>query len=231
MKKLILLSACLLSSPAFAGVGSYCVALGEVKAGVNWCWQNSYYDDAASRCLEKFEAEVKSEQIRLSSSFRQTDRHTASAQDARMANSGKNLSQTDSSFQGLLARARKARAELVAYTQVLILPGNPGVGFAEGLGVDQHLRTFSCHQEPLDALKEKIARIDKKIAELEGADKATLALHKSTSGYQAGLDQFGERRSLQKGVAPSRKPAAAPRGKAKRSGSTITGDIRPEPKY
>ncbi len=225
-----------LSAPAFlllppvalAGAlspANYCHFLPELEQAVAYCYQNEFFDQASELCLQKFKKQVVATQARLAGSFQNNQEGSVAAQNSKLTNQEKNLSQTDHGLKQLLETARKARSELVAYQRAMIFPGSPSIGFVQRFQLESHLATFSCFREPWESVGLRITELDQKIMELERADGKALALHKNTSGDNRNLQQ------LQPGSRAARSVAAAGSG-AKKNGdapqkqSTITGEIK-----
>lgn len=217
--------------PSLAGAAEkpYCVPLAEVDSQVEFCYQNEFYTQAAELCLQKLQNDVNQTQAQLARGFTRNDAASASAQRLKQQNMKQDLHETNVGFLGLLARAKRARAELSAYVRTMILPGAPSEDIASDPVIFAIMSRSACYANNRVRLEQQIADLDKKISELQAANGQTVQLHQAA---QNNLQRLGDE--------PNRRPASvratvgqgsalpARKGHTPQKASTITGQIKNE---
>lgn len=226
MHLLILLPLVFEASSLAAGPEPYCNPLAQVAEKVSFCHQNEYYVQVADLCLKKFDNEVSAYQASLAQGFVRNGENSASAQHAKLGNSGANLGNTHAALSALLEKGKRARAELAAYGETMIYPGNPSAAFLARTQLAGHLATFVCYRENREFLNARIASLNGKLADLERTDKMAGSLNARTGAYQQNLNQSAGTGSVKRGTAAQAR-GAVKRPKAK--ASTISGEIKKEP--
>jgi len=221
----------LLCTPAAHAEVNYCVPTAQVDSQVEYCYQNEFYVQAADLCLQKFQSDILNYQRVITSSFRGHDEASVSAQQRKLDNTAQDLSDTNATLHELLRRAHIARDNVVTYRKTIILPGAATpeeLGDAYGIYANTN-----CYHDNKEALENRIALIDLKIAELSRAKTVTndMQITTGTRLMNLGAGRNGTAASpAQRFVSSTRAQGAArpavPHGHSRNEASTITGDIK-----
>jgi hypothetical protein len=214
-----------LAASAAAGP-SNCTPGLEVRSRVVYCFENKLFVAAADECLEKFDAEVAARSVALSGAFADTAGRSASAQQSKMANTDTDFSGTSASLGTLLDVAARARGELVAYTRNLIYVNDASPAFIDYFGLLADHQQDPCFHDNYQALLDRIAKLDHRIADLRRTNEQVLAMAGVIGARRGNLELGGGAALVKGGIGQGAGKSGANRNPA----STITGAIQdPKP--
>lgn len=222
----------LLCAPSFAlanGNDSFCYPLTELAEKVRNCGHNQAFAKAANLCLEKIEKETSAQQAILAQAMMlNTAAAAASSQGGRMENNIQNLTAMRATLENLISQARKARQEVVQYSEHFVYAGPVSQDLATRLNLHKILRKFECHRLPLGELVTVVEKIDEKVKELRTSRDSALALEARTAANKKTVDSTSltQKASGTRTPASASAPAGGPKPAAKQKASNITGEIK-----
>ncbi len=222
-RSFVVLSIILVSGSARGA--SYCHEASVVAAQFEDCGDNEYVSEAAILCLQKIEAEVKSAQAVVSTSAAANAARSKKSQTGKQNNAMKDYNFSKETLDTLIARAKGAQDEVLAYEPLLKYPEDYNEPEITGMTPEAYLQNTACYQDNRNVLDTVLREMDYVIFDLEHARDVSEDLSGATNQNQSGLESVNASRAAGQTAG---KGTAQKKGSSQNSQSDITG-TKPKP--
>ena len=172
------------------GEKSLCLPADKILAKIEDCQENVYFIEAGERCIKQLDLEFQVANKKLNKAFIENASQNSRAQNSKLNNIDQNLSANSNSLKELLAKSERAKLTLQEYLSGLVFPGNPSPKMLNDLNLREYLSDFWCYESAEVALKEKIDKLDTKIAQLKNAYTTNSNLSLANSINLGGLESI-----------------------------------------
>lgn len=203
---------------------SYCHSLRKLAPQVKTCNKNAIFAKAAQLCVTKIETEINLQKALLAQMMAASSAAAGSAQAARIANNGQNISNLLASIEKLTSYARQARQEVITYADNFRYPGSITKEMAESRGLGNVFRSFTCYKNNFLAVEEVVTTFNTRIQEFQQVLASARALEARTAVALKHVDSSSVNGKVSnRAPASAGTPGKAPPPKGKQGPSSITG--------